>query len=109
MGVKTYDISSLDKYLDYFRKRPLMFIAREEIDLLAAHISGYNIGNFQNSTILNDFHDYVLNYYSHSPNTEGWRRAILRETNNDQKKAFIEFFRLYDEFKTQNEKTANTK
>lgn len=110
MSVNTYDISTLELYLEFLRIRPSMILARKEIDLLAANIQGYTFGNSAEANniaeYLRDFSDFVLNEYGLETSTEGWRNTILRKVNDDQEKAFDEFFKLIDRYKIQ-KNTAN--
>jgi hypothetical protein len=103
MSIKTYNISTLEHYLEFIWMKPLIILARKEIDLLEANIQGYTIGNFTESDksadYLRDFGCFVLNKYGLKTNTEGWRNTILNKVNNDQEKAFEEFFRLFEQFK----------
>ena len=110
MGVRSYDISTLEHYLELLSIRPLLLLAWKEIDLLDANIKGYTIGNSveadNSSDYLMEFHEFLLNEYGLETSNDGWRNTILRKVNNDQEKAFEEFFRLIDRYKKQ-KNTAN--
>ena len=99
MPIKTIEIDTLEKYLDYLRQRPLMHLCRKEIDLLEANINGYLMARALQNDFLMQFNEFVSCQYDCDGNAEGWRTLILRKLKGNQFEAFEEFFRLYDLYK----------
>lgn len=90
---------------DNFRKRTPMFTGDKGISALDSFIQGYfyailaNDIDIKGEIKFDEFPDWVAQYFKWTESTAGWRRIILQECKNDEDKALIKFFELYDKFK----------
>ena len=94
--------------MDDFRSKTVMYIGERKISTLSSFLEGalyaldaYGVERKDNEPDFREFHDWVSNYYGRDESTAGWKNIILEEVGGNEEKAVDEFFKLFDEFKTE--------
>ncbi len=92
---------------ELFRDKIEMYIGDRTLSSLANFLNGafftlklYEINRDNHEPDFDKFHDWVAEYYNWKESTSGWKNIILKESNNDEKSAIDEFFKIYDKFKS---------
>jgi hypothetical protein len=96
------EVRNLNDYFSLIRKRPAMYLGKNEISMLWDHLQGYkmafwinNIENAIDRDFFDSFNDFVCNYY----NVElccDWKSIILEQSFNKEEFALSKFFDLWD-------------
>lgn len=93
----------LDEFIVLIKKRPQMYMACENINILGDLIRSYidakhknNIISEKENKFLENFTDWITCYYK-APIDTGWISNILYFEHN-QKQAFSKFFELYKQW-----------
>ena len=95
----------LYEYIDIIKTNPKLYLGSKTISSLSAHILGYTIACYYKGveeTLVPDFtyfNDFVVDHYKTGTAEEGWKSILLRSNQNNNKKAFDEFFKLFDSFR----------
>lgn len=77
-----------------------MYLGEKRLGVLQSFIFGYYFAQFSDSRydLLDNFDDWIANYYGWNESTAGWKNIIIKECNGDKEKAVDEFFKLFDKF-----------
>ena len=97
---------NLYEFIDLTKVRTAMYIGDESLSGLYYNIVGYNWAcelhrideKLQPDFYL--FHDFVANYYLYSESTAGWKNIILAKNFGNEKQALVDFYKLFDLFRT---------
>lgn len=95
-----------------FREKTGMYISESKISTLYGFILGYwtaieylEVEIFENEPTFEKFNEWIADYFGWKESTTGWKNIILAESENDERKALTEFFKLYDKFKNSEKPT----
>jgi hypothetical protein len=86
-----------------FRNKTEMYIGEKRISSLKSFFDGiyysFEIHNIEEENIFKGFNEWTAKYFNWKESTAGWKNIILKECENDEKKAVDKFFEIYDKFK----------
>lgn len=86
-----------------------MYLGKESISALDHHINGYRAACAmkgiaeQLSPPFEDFHDFVARKYGFPYSSRGWTTMILNKCKRSEQRAYHEFLRLFDLFRSMND------
>lgn len=97
---------NLYEFIDLTKVRTAMYIGDESLSTLYYNIAGYNWAcelhgiDEKLQPDFHLFHDFVANYYLYSESTAGWKNMILAKNFGNEKQALVDFYMLFDLFRT---------
>lgn len=100
---------NLYEYIDLMRLRIGMYLGKESISALDHHINGYRAACAINgiaeqlSPPFEEFHDFVAREYGFPYSSRGWTTMILSKCKRNEQRAYHDFLRLFDLFRSMND------
>lgn len=98
MPIEIFEIDTLPGYVAYLKKRTLMLLCREEIDLLEANLNGYLMTKAAEMEWFSGFNDFLFRTYPAEEGNRGWRSFLLEMNHQDQKQALADFFVQFEAY-----------